>query len=225
MLLPLKESEMRVSIILIPHNNEEKFKTRLERELLPTLLAHPAWKFQIIIVDNSDKDKRPSYQFFEKYQLNHAIFWPGVNLMYGPAMNLALKACEYPYIIYMCSNHGRMYNPTWIDDLTDPIMQDERVAMTGSFYPSCSPVDLGFPSHLPQIHVQGGVFAARTEIMQAHPYSTKQNLIHWGSDIYQSFQLLNAGFILKDVPTIKSVWRQVVDLPEKWKYVHDYAEE
>jgi hypothetical protein len=224
MSLPLTEKQIGVTIVLIPYNNEERFLTRLERELLPTLQAHPHWDFQVIIVDNSDEDKRPSYRFFEQHQLKHKIFWPGTNLMYGPAMNLALTACENPYVVYMCSNHGRMYDPTWIDDLLLPLVNDERVAMTGSYYGSCNPDSLGFPSHLPRYHIQGGLFAARTATLQAYPYTTNQSWIHGASDIYQSFQLLNAGFTLRDVPTVKSVWRQNLDSPERWKYVHDYVE-
>lgn len=215
-----------VSIILIPYNNSNRFQTRLEREILPTIQAHPDWNFQFIIVDNSDDDKRPSYQFFDEHTLNHAILWPGRNLLYGPAMNLALQACEYPYFVYLCSNHGRMYNPTWIDDLINPMLQDEKVAMTGSHYASGWGGDrFGFSSQLPKIHIQGGVFGARTAIMKSYPYSMDPDWAHGASDIYQSYQLLHAGFILKDVPTVKSVWQQNLNSPQQWKYVHDYVEE
>ena len=84
---------------------------------------------------------------------------------------------------------------------------------------------MGFPSHLPSFHIQGGLFAARTAVMRDYPYTDDARWVHWGSDIYQSYQLLNAGFELKNVPSVNSVWRQHVEVPERWKYVHDYSEE
>lgn len=221
----IDNNRIGVSFILIPYNNGEKFRTRLERDLLPTIHAHPTWDFQFIIVDNSDEDQRACCRFFEDNELKHYMLWPGTNLMYGPAMNLALKACEYSYITYVCSNHGRMYNPTWIDDLINPMIEDEKIAMTGSHYASgCGAEHFGFAPHLPRIHIQGGIFGARTSIMKAYPYSSDRNWVHGASDIYQSYQLLNAGFILKDVPTIKSVWQQNLPSPQRWKFVHDYTE-
>jgi glycosyltransferase involved in cell wall biosynthesis len=214
-----------VSIIAILYNNADRFTVRLERDLIPTIHAHPDWKFQFVIVDNSDLDNKSTCQVLCDNDIEYVYLYPGNNIMYGPAMNLALESCKYPYVIYVCSNHGRMYDVTWIDDLLYPMIEDEKVAMTGSFYPSCSPVDMGFPPELPPIHIQGGLFGAKTAILQAFPYSLDQRWVHWGSDLYQSFQLLNTGFLLKDVPSIKSVWRQNLSSPERWKFVHDSSEE
>jgi len=222
--LPLNEDEIGVSIIIVPHNNQDRLNKRLSRDILPTIAAHPHWKFQLIAVDNSDADKRPVYQL-DEYAIEHLSFWPGSNIMYGPAMNMAVQASRYPIVVYICSNHGRMYDPTWIDDLVSPLLQDPNCAMTGSVYPSCHPLQMGFPSHLPSFHIQGGLFAARTAVMRDYPYTDDARWVHWGSDIYQSYQLLNAGFELKNVPSVNSVWRQHVEVPERWKYVHDYSEE
>ena len=222
----LSENEIGVSIVLIPYNNQDKFQLRLERDIIPTINAHPDWKFQIIIVDNSDEEYRVSLNSLQELNICPVYIWPGKNMMYGPAMNLALLADPYPYIVYLCTNHGRMYNTSWIDDLVGPMIQDEKVAMTGSHYASgCSANLFGFSSHLPRIHIQGGIFGARTKVLKAYPYAMDLKWIHGASDIYQSYQLLNAGYVLKDVPTVKSVWRQKVHLPEQWKYVHDYSEE
>lgn len=222
--LPLNENETGVSLILVPHNNHDRLNTRLQRDVLPTIAAHPRWQFQLVVVDNSDADKRPAYSL-DGYAVEHTSIWPGSNIMYGPAMNLAIEACIHPYIVYVCSNHGHMYDPTWIDDLIHPLMQNDRIAMTGSLYPSGSPLNMGFPGHLPQVHIQGGVFAAKTAVMRTHPYTSDPRWVHWGSDVYQGFQLTNAGFALHPVASVNSVWRQCVASPEQWKYVHDYSEE
>ena len=224
MLSPLKENELGVTIILIPHNNSDRFKTRMHRDVLPTIQAHPLWKFQLIFIDNSDADKKPEYDFPEEKNIQYINIWPGDNIMYGPAMNMAVEKTIYPYLVYVCSNHGHMYDSTWIDDLVNPIVQNSNIAMTGSLYPSCHPSVMGFPSHLPHQHVQGGVFAARTETLVTYPYTADQRWKHWGSDIFQCYQLLSAGFKIHNVNTIISVWRKCVDFPENWKYVHDYSE-
>ena len=221
---PPEEKEIRVSLILIAHNNTDRFKVRLERDVFPTIAAHSAWKFQMIVIDNSDADKKPAYDVLNADNFEHVYSWSGSNIMYGPAMNKAVAMSSHPLVVYVCSNHGRMYDPTWIDDLVNPIITNPKIAMTGSHYPSCHPTALGFPSHLPQMHIQGGVFGARTEALVACPYTNDQRYIHWGSDVYQGFQLLNAGFQLHHVNTINSVWRQCISSPEQWKYVHDYSE-
>jgi hypothetical protein len=215
---------INVTIVMIPYNNEDRFKTRLERDIIPTILAHPSWNFQIVIIDNSDEYNMRSCNILNAYNIDHVYKYPGYNLMYGPSMNLAVEASKHPYLVYVCSNHGHMYDPTWIDDLVHPIINDPLIAMTGSHYPSCYPGLLGFPSHLPAMHIQGGVFGARTEYLLNYPYTKNEHFVHWGSDVYECFQLLNAGFSLHDVTSVKSVWRQSVSDPERWKYVHDDSE-
>ena len=72
------------------------------------------------------------------------------------------------------------------------------------------------------VHIQGGVFAARTDVLARLPYHEGE-YAHGGSDIYQSFQLQQHGYQLVDVPSVKSVWRSRVQ-GGPWKYVHDDSE-
>ena len=220
----LNEGEIGITIVIIPHNNPERFKTRIERDLLPTIAAHPHWKFQLVIIDNSDEDKMPPLGILDLRHLHYVYKRPGTNIMYGPAMNLAVQNSIYPYLVYVCSNHGHMYDPTWINDLIEPLIENTNVVMTGSRYPSGNPTWLGFPPTLPPYHIQGGIFGARRETLLRHPYTTNQHYIHWGSDVYECFELLSAVFELFNVPSINSVWRQNVSSPERWKYVHDDSE-
>src|SRR4051812_38586192 len=130
MFLNANKFEISVTIVLIPYNNEDKFKIRLERDIMPTISAHPSWKFQIVIIDNSDERNRMSCDILNAYDLDYIYKCPGYNLMYGPSMNLAVKESKCPYLVYVCSNHGHMYEPTWIDDLINPMIKNPRIAMT-----------------------------------------------------------------------------------------------
>lgn len=213
-----------MSVVLISHNDRTKFKLRLERDLLPTLAAHADWKFQVVVIDNGDEYNKSLCDILVEHQLDHTYIWPGENIKYGPAMNLAVYLSDHPYMVYACINHGLMYDPTWIDDLITPLTSNPNIAMTGTLSPSGEPVQMGFPAHLPQVHIQGGVFGARVDILRKHPYTLDHRWVHGGSDVYESFQLLQAGFVLQDIPTLKSVWWPQVVAPGNWKYIHDYSE-
>jgi uncharacterized protein YbdZ (MbtH family) len=56
------------------------------------------------------------------------------------------------------------------------------------------------------------------------------NFIDWAVDIREGVNVDIAGdaadcYELHNVASVNSVWRQCIEEPEKWKYVHDYSEE
>jgi hypothetical protein len=213
-----------VAAVMIAHNDEERALTRLLRDLLPALwLYRRVIEPELIVIDNSHQRlPRLAEAVLENGTFAAKYLWnEGRNLYYGPALNLAVKSSACPFLLYVCANHGRMQDPTWIGDLLEPLLKDSshKVALTGSFYPSGPPSKLGFPDSLPWIHVQGGVFAARAQVLADHPYPEGQ-YAHWNSDVYQSLRLLQRGYRLVDVPTIKSVWRSRVQ-GNSWKFIHD----
>lgn len=213
-----------VTAVMVAYHNEERALTRLLRDLLPSLqLLRPVLDAELVVVDNSEQPQprlaeavRDNGAFAGKYLWNE-----GSNLYYGPSLNLAVRAASHPFLLYVCASHGRMEDPTWVWDLLAPLLEDTRgeVALTGSHYPSGPPSKLGFPDSLPRIHIQGGVFAARTAVLASHPYPDGE-YAHWSSDIYQSLRLLQRGYRLVDVPTIKSVWRTRVR-GGGYKFIHD----
>jgi len=202
--------------VLIGYNNEAQATVRLERDLMPALSdIH----YELIVIDNSEQ--RSDQLADAVHRVNGQYLWQhGNNLMYSASINLAAKLARQPYLLYVCTSHGRSYDPTWALDLLAPLA-DGTVAMTGSLYASGPPEDMGFPADLPEHHIQGGVFAARTDVLRRYPYPDGE-YAQYSNDIYQSFQLMQAGLRLVDVPTIKSVWWRH-DMPRsgKWKYVHN----
>ena len=212
------------TVVLVPFNDEQRALIRLLRDVLPSLrLYRSLIDFEIIAVDNSDRRSERLAEtlgdhggFASRYVWNE-----GRNLQYGPAINLAVRLSSRPLLLYVCSRHGRMRDPTWIWDLLHPLVLDPSVAMTGSLYPSGAPSDFGFPDTMVPTHIQGGVFAARTDVLAKHPYPDGERA-HYGADIHQSYVLRQAGYRLAEVPTVKSVWRATVT--GNWKYVHDESE-
>jgi hypothetical protein len=212
-----------VSAVMVVHNNEEGSLTRFLRDLLPALcLLRPVLDAELIVIDNSLAClDRLADAVLDNGAFDADYRWQGgQNLMYGPSLNLAVRLARHPFLLYACANHGQSFDPTWPWDLLQPLIDDGtgKVAMTVSLQASCAPANLGFSACLPAVHVQGGLFAARSELLRAHPYPDGR-YAHWGSDVYQSFQLMEGGFRLADVPTVKSVWR--ADPGDgAWKYVH-----
>lgn len=215
--------ELNISFILIVYNNNDKFFVRMNRDILPTVLAYPNWKFQFVVIDNSLDGNADILEFLIEKHINYVYKWNNKNIKYGPSINLALKYCEHEYIVYVCVNHGIMYNVGWLYDLIYPLTVNLKIGMTGTVYDGGNSKDFGFP-RVSGHHIQGGLFGARREILNKYPYSNNINFIHDGSDLYESFKLANAGLILMDIPTIKAVWNLVVHKPNRWKYVHDYSE-
>jgi hypothetical protein len=139
----------------------------------------------------------------------------GRNYGYGGALNRAVRQAKYERIVYLCTNHGSMNDPTWLDDILAPL-EDPSVAMAGSVLP-CLYACFGEAGR--GIHVQGGVFAARTEALRRHPHSPRYP--HLASDIWVSRELLRAGYTLADVPSVASRWSEKVSDREKRKIVHE----
>jgi hypothetical protein len=79
-----------------------------------------------------------------------------------------------------------------------------------------------YPNDLPCKHIQGGVFAGRTEVFRKHPYPD-EDIPHDYSDIYITAELLFNGYDIANVRSIKSLWKDEVNSSEKlnYKFIHD----
>ena len=103
------------TIVLIPHNDVERTCRRLSRDIVPSLRHYGDWRFELVIIDNSER------RMDQLADAVAALPWPsryiwhdGVNLFYGPALNAAANLAEHPVLLYACANHGRMIDPGWI---------------------------------------------------------------------------------------------------------------
>lgn len=216
-------TEHAATFAFFPHNDVERAHRRLTRDIVPSLRAYENWRFELIVIDNSDRRLDALAKIVDSLPWPSQYVWHGgTNLQYGPSMNLAANLASHPMLLYACANHGKMVDPGWVEDLARPIWEDPNVALTGSPYPSPPPSTLGFRDPGKHFHIQGGVLGAQTEVIRRHPYDEGE-YAHWGSDIWQSYRLMEAGFELRPVSSVVSVWREKAPRGN-WKYIHDHAE-
>jgi hypothetical protein len=89
------------------------------------------------------------------------------------------------------------------------------VAMPGSLYPIGNPTEWASP-HTYLMFIFRVVFLEQERKHLLPIPIPDERWIHWGSDIFQCYQLLSSGFVLYNVDTVNSVWRKGVSSPERW---------
>jgi hypothetical protein len=125
------------------------------------------------------------------------------NIGYGGALNKAAAQCRGDVFVYFSSNRAKMYDREWLARIVAPL-SDPNCGMAGSVRPcqfdriARRPCDIWEP----QIHVQGGVFAARTAVLRENPWSPYFPQVF--SDVYQAWNLIKSGFYLADVAEVQS---------------------
>lgn len=208
---------MTFSLTTIVHQNSdfefEAVRKRIEDAFESAILTR--MDFDLIVIDNS---LTPINEIRTLSSRLGAIYrWcDGYNTFYGPSLNMAAEMSNKESLIYFCANHGRMIDPTWISDLLVSL-DDPKVGIAGCVAPC--PFSIVGTVREPQLHVQGGVFAMRRDVLLAHPFSHRFPFEY--SDVRMSLTLLEHGYRLRHVRTIKSVAEGVVDATGA-KYVHDY---
>lgn len=234
---------MIVHAVLVAYNNPDKTLQRWVRDVRPSLEVCFKGDWVVTVVDNSPS---PDRQLWDEFGDD---YWPlGQNLFYGGAINWAVRRIPSDFVIYACTNHGRMVDPRWTGDLIDPMLADPKVAMTGHLMGSNSPegvahwawpgdenkgrreafheryrfVDQYGLGWVPQ-HVQGGVWAARTRALWEHPY--EEPFLHLYSDHLVTWDLMKAGYEVRDVCTVKSLWKDTLRNHTNLKYYHDNSED
>lgn len=212
-----------VSLVLIPFRSSERAMTRIERDIAPTLEACrlPA---ELIVVDNSSRPSPLILSTLTAAGVPHIYRWFGRNDQYGPAINWAVQVARFDRLVYVCAEHGRMLDPAWLPDLLAPL-DDARVGMAGCIQPSGDALRKvgAIAAGVNDEHVQGGIFAARTQTLRDVPYNC--DFPHLYSDLWISAAMMAKGLLLAHVPSIHSVWRKPARrLPGgvAWVHAEDY---
>lgn len=206
-----------VSFALVPYNNATRTIERIERVLIPTIEAFAGLTYEILLSDNSQQPSAELQQFLKQQNLPHSYVWNGgQNLFYGGAINQIVSRARYDRLVYLCTSHGELNDPTWLSDILAPF-QHEGVAMAGSVKKASYDLIRRTGNDL---HVQGGIFAARTSALRQFPYTGE--FPHLYSDVFIGWRLQEAGYYLADVGTIGCDWKtgRLQD-KSRYKIVHE----
>ncbi|MFV0443114.1 MAG: hypothetical protein ACK5Q5_06055, partial [Planctomycetaceae bacterium] len=89
------------------------------------------------------------------------------NLYIAGALTRVIRAARGQNLVYFCATHGLVRDPTWLADLIAPLA-DPEVGLAGSVYPCEFKCVAAVPEDIiqPELHVQGGVWAARTDLLR-----------------------------------------------------------
>lgn len=209
---------MKVTIGVCPYNNPTAFAERVQGLIAPTLRHYANWETEIICVDNSALHDASMTAPLSESGIPFTYVWNGGrNEAYGGALNRIIRLARYPNFVYICSSHGRLHDPTWLEDILAPL-EDPRCGQAGTIavsnYEYIGRKGFGW-------HVQGGIFAARTEVLRNFPYG--EEYPHLYSDIWLSRILEDNHYRLAGVPSVASVWGRVVREPHSFKVVHDHS--
>jgi len=150
------------------------------------------------------------------------LLWnDGYNLYIAGALSRVLQKSRGQNLAYFCATHGLVNDPTWLTDMLAPL-DEPGVGVAGCVLPCEFNRVAACPADIiePQIHVQGGVWSARTAFLREFGFSHRFPFEFCDVDL--SRRCLAAGYQLASVPSVVSIAGGVIPDPERYKYVHDY---
>jgi hypothetical protein len=210
----VRPETLRVTFGLV--NYRSPVIERIEREILPTIAHYPKGQFEIICIDNSPERSPDVEALLERIDVPTRYVWnEGRNVKVAAAKNQIYQLASHPTVVYLCANHGRMYDPTWLEDIVRPLKRRE-VAQAGHVKLCKNPPPQTAPGDI--LFVQGGILAVKVEAMRRNPMPDDHP--HAYSDVAISWHLQQSGYQIADVPTILSYWRMPTPAKHHCKYVH-----
>ena len=176
---------------------------------------------EYLIVDNSPAPTMEAVRLAAEDERVRFVWNQGYNVYLAGALKAAALQAHGRHLVYICASHGLVNDPTWLIDLIAPLA-DESIALAGHIHPCEFNRVASVPTDIiePQIHVQGGVWSARTAFLREFGFSHRFPFEFCDVDL--SRRCLAAGYQLASVPSIVSVAGGVIPDPEQYKYVHDY---
>ena len=176
---------------------------------------------EYLIVDNSPAPTMEAVRLAAEDQRVRFHWNQGYNVYLAGALTTAALQAHGRHFVYCCASHGLINDPTWLSDLIAPLA-DKSNALAGHVQPCEFNRVASVPADIidPQIHVQGGVWSARTQFLREFGFSHRFPFEFCDVDL--SRRCLAAGYQLASIPSIVSIAGGVIPDPERYKYVHDY---
>lgn len=183
-----------ISVGVCVFNDAPVLESRFRTLIFPALraFAEPA---EIICLDNSRAPSRALQKLIAECGFPGRYIWNGKNLRYAASVNRLVELAAYGTLVYLCPKHCEAGDVSWLPDLKAALWETENVALAGSLQPG--PPEMPFP------HVQGGIYAARTEVLRQVPFDRR--FPHDLSDVWMSRRLTGLGYRLGSVDSVLSV--------------------
>jgi len=176
---------------------------------------------ELLILDNSPALTAGAKELAAEDDRVRVIWNQGYNIYLAGALTTAAREARGDAFVYICASHGLTNEPTWLTEIIAPLA-DPQVALAGHVLPCEFNRVAAVPEDIiePQIHVQGGVWAARPDLLLEIGFSHRFPFEFCDVDL--SRRCLAAGYQLASVPSVVSIAVGVIPEPERYKYVHDY---
>lgn len=193
----------KVSICLVPYNNNEQFKKVLQQVIAITNFDFN--DIELIIIDNNTDAtlKQDIVNFISPYAHKYFIKHVQNNNMnqLAGATNKAIEVSDSKWFVYLCATDTLIYSPEWLNHMVDNLSDEDysqgyRIGGTIAHWPN--PIS-DVSKH---IHIQGAIFAAYTEYMKNNKYPPQYPFSF--CDVMHSARCLQQGFKLKEFPKVFS---------------------
>lgn len=177
---------------------------------------------ELIIIDNSPKPHVDlERSLIDKQQIY--VWNQGYNELYGGGINRAVQLARGDAIVYFSCKRGMLNNPAFVDDLIAALTH-KKIGIAGNVRPCSFACIARVEADIfnPQVHVQGGLWGAKREVLLKYPYDSRFWQVY--SDVWLSWKLVKEGYRLANVGTVAALPIGKVPDPEKYKYVVDYRD-
>jgi len=149
------------------------------------------------------------------------VWTGGWNIFYGGAINHAVSIMKSDKLVYFSVKRGKAHESRWVEEITAPL-DDEKCGMAGTLAPCQLQVVANDLDGTAKVHVQGGLWAARREVLLTRPYSPHFPQCY--SDVWMSWKLQRDGFRLSNVPSVRAVAGGVIKDPFRYSFAVDYTD-
>lgn len=159
-----------------------------------------------------------------------------------------------PYIAYVCSVHSYINDPAWVEKCIAALDSHPKAGMAGHMSPHCGlnwyqaqfgteryramgktplPHDIPLYHHFSrehvfgvptQQHIQGGVWVAKREVLEAIGGFDHLSFPHYFGDVELCLRMQCHGYRLMDVPEMISAYSPAQHIPDpsKYAFAHHY---
>ena len=98
-------------------------------KLMPSLEKQDYSNFEVVFIDNSEKENNPNSQYLKKHYPNTRIVWTGKNIGYAKAYNIMIREAKKSKADYfLASNVDMFYEANTVSELVNIMIKNPQSA-------------------------------------------------------------------------------------------------